>query len=378
MIWLFLALFGFCCAALPAVMCVRNLSHFLPPAELSDPPCEPHATRHSVALLVPARDEETSIAAAVSHGLASRDVDLEIVVLDDHSTDRTAEIVRSFAADDPRVRLIHGRELPADWNGKQFACLQLAEAASHERLVFIDADVRLEPDALARLLAHQDRTGVDLLSAFPRQLTDTWLEKWLIPLMHFILLGFLPVARMRQSREPAFAAGCGQLFVTRADAYRAAGTHAAIRGSRHDGLKLPAAYRRAGQATDVIDGTSLATCRMYRDAGQVVRGLLKNASEGIASPTLILPFSVLLLGGNLLPWLTLVGSALASQSAGVAVSLAAIGLAYLPRALAAKRFRQSWFGVACHPLAVVTFVALQWVALVQSLLGRQVAWRGRV
>ncbi|TVP95224.1 MAG: glycosyltransferase [Planctomycetaceae bacterium] len=378
MIWIFLALFGLLCASVPAGMFVRNLGCFLPPPNPVDGSEESVDGLPRVALLIPARDEESSIAAAVQTGLASRGVELEVIVLDDHSTDRTAAIVRELAALNARVRLISGRELPAGWNGKQFACHQLAAAANHERLVFVDADVRLVPDAIARLVAYQDRSQADLLSAFPRQLTGTWLESWLIPMMHYILLGFLPISRMRRSRDPAFAAGCGQLFVTRAAAYRTAGTHESIKGSRHDGLKLPAAYRRAGLSTDIVDGTPIASCRMYRGAGQVARGLLKNASEGIASPRLILPFSILLLGANLVPWVALVGAVLSGVWLAAAIALLAIVVAHLPRALAAHRFRQPWFGVACHTPAVVTFIALQWVACFNALLGRQVAWRGRV
>lgn len=373
MTWFLPALTGLVFAAIPAAMFVQNLRQFLPPLR----PRDPASVLPPVSLLIPARDEEAAIAAAIQTGLGSRDVDLEVVVLDDHSTDQTAAIVTAWAEKDRRVRLIAGRELPAGWNGKQFACFQLAQSAQHDRLVFVDADVRLEPDALARLIAHQDATGAHLLSAFPHQVTGTWLEQWLIPMMHFILLGFLPITRMRQSRNPAYAAGCGQLFVTAKADYRAAGTHETIRGSRHDGLKLPAAYRRAGLATDIVDGTPIASCRMYRGAGQVVRGLLKNASEGIASPRLIVPFSVMLLGGTLLPWVTLIGSLLNRSLAAFLVSLVALALAHLPRALAARRFRQSWLGAVCHTPAVMSFVTLQWVALFNSLSGRQVAWRGR-
>lgn len=373
MTWFLPALTGLVFAAIPAAMFVQNLRQFLPPLR----PRDPASVLPPVSLLIPARDEEAAIAAAIQTGLGSRDVDLEVVVLDDHSTDQTAAIVTAWAEKDRRVRLIAGRELPAGWNGKQFACFQLAQSAQHDRLVFVDADVRLEPDALARLIAHQDATGAHLLSAFPHQVTGTWLEQWLIPMMHFILLGFLPITRMRQSRNPAYAAGCGQLFVTAKADYRAAGTHEIIRGSRHDGLKLPAAYRRAGLATDIVDGTPIASCRMYRGAGQVVRGLLKNASEGIASPRLIVAFSVMLLGGALLPWVTLIGSLLNRSLAAFLVSLVALALAHLPRALAARRFRQSWLGAVCHTPAVMSFVTLQWVALFNSLSGRQVAWRGR-
>jgi glycosyltransferase involved in cell wall biosynthesis len=327
--------------------------------------------------LIPARDEAGGIANSIEAALASQHVDAEVIVLDDHSTDDTAEIVKRISESDSRVRYVLGAVVPSGWNGKQHACIQLAEAASHERWLFLDADVRLQPEALATLLARQDATDVALLSAFPHQETGTLLEKLIIPLMHFILLGFLPLARMRASTHPAYAAGCGQLFLTRRESYRKAGTHAVICQSRHDGLKLPRAYRAAGLTTDVIDGTKIADCRMYRSAGQVIRGVMKNAIEGIANPRLIVPFSVLLLGGSVLPVVTLVWSIVEPSPVAFALSIVGVVIGHLPRAIGAVRFRQSWLGVLFHSLATLLFVALQWIALAFHLLGRRIAWRGR-
>jgi len=330
-----------------------------------------------VSALIPARNEEASIAASVAAALASQNVELEVVVLDDHSTDRTAEIVQTLAQSDSRVRCLTSEPLPAGWNGKQYACKQLADAAKFDHLVFIDSDVRLAEDALSRLLHRKQRTAVALLSAFPHQQTGTWLEKWIIPLMHFILLGYLPLHRMRDGTDPAFAAGCGQLFLTRRDQYELAGTHQAIAESRHDGLKLPRAYRKAELVTDVVDGTELAQCRMYHNAAEVIRGVLKNAVEGIANPKLIVPFSGLLLGGAVLPLVTLAWSIAQSDWISATVSAVAVVVGHAPRAIAAKHYRQSWMGVLLHSVTVLVFVLLQWVALANHLLGRQVAWRGR-
>ena len=215
----------------------------------------------SVSVLVPARDEELGIGGCIESALASAGAEVEVVLLDDDSTDRTAEIVQQIASTDSRVRLIRGRPLPDGWNGKQHACAQLAEAAKLERLLFLDADVRLESTAIARLVDYQDEHHVDLMSAFPHQTTKTWSESWLIPMMHFILLCYLPFSRMRANRDPSLAAGCGQLFLTPKDSYRAAGTHEAIKETRHDGIRLPRQYRTAGLMSDVVDGTDLADCR---------------------------------------------------------------------------------------------------------------------
>lgn len=386
---------GLISAAIPTLMFLKNRKLFLPPREQMRLLSAQHAVtaQHSVAaerivpqeavarpqvsVLIPARDEAAGIAAGVTSALASNEVIVEVVVLDDNSTDDTAAIVQEIARNDDRVRLISGQMLPKGWNGKQFACYQLAQYARYERLVFIDADVKLQGNALADLVAYQDASGAALLSAFPHQITGTWLEKWLIPMMHFILLGFLPIDRMRLSRQKAYASGCGQLFMTRRSDYQKAGTHESIRGSRHDGLKLPAAYRQADMATDIVDGTLLASCRMYCSASQVLRGLAKNASEGIASPALIIPFSSILLGGTALPWIGLVGSIVTGQTIALVVSIIAILVSHVPRTVAVHQFQQSWFGALCHTPAVITFVAIQWFAFVNHLLGRQVAWRGR-
>ena len=223
-----------------------------------------------------------------------------MVVLDDHSEDRTAAIVEQLIATDERVRLVPTPELPAGWCGKQHACWVLAREACHPLLLFIDADVRLAPDALARMTAFL-WLGADLASGIPHQATVGLLEKLLIPLIHFILLGFLPIRRMRRNRQPSFAAGCGQLFIARAQAYHRCGGHSVIRDTLHDGLKLPRAFRVAGLNTDLFDATDLATCRMYRTAGEVWFGLAKNAGEALAAPAMIGPMTAVLLGGQVLP-----------------------------------------------------------------------------
>lgn len=370
-----LSIAALCLSAIPAVMFLVNLPLFRSIADTNHR--SPTAETSTISVLIPARDEAGGIGQCVRNVLESTQVELEVVVLNDHSTDETASIVTQIAQEDRRVRLVHGAELPEGWNGKQHACKQLADAAAYDTFVFLDADVRLSNDALDQLNLYRQKTDVGLLSAFPNQLTGTWLEKWLIPMMHYVLLGFLPFARMRSHDDASLAAGCGQLFLTTRQAYLAAGTHEAIKSSRHDGIKLPRAYRTAGMMTDVVDGTELATCRMYVSSREVVRGVLKNAIEGIANPRLILVFTVLLLGASLLPMIAMAVAMINRSAVGAIVSLVAIAVSHLPRFVAAKKLKQSWWGAVCHVPATVTFLVLQWVALVNYLLGRQIAWRGR-
>lgn len=372
-----LALIAFALATLPALMTMRNLKQFQPACK--DPLVIDKAKADGVSVLIPARNEEASISGALQSILQSSHPEFEIIVMDDASEDRTAEVVQGFASSDPRVRLVQSAGLPQGWNGKQHACWVLASHARYDLLLFLDADVRLSSDALTRIVAEYRERQSPLISGFPRQETGTWSEQLLIPLMHYVLLGFLPIDQMRSSTQPGFAAGCGQLFLAHRDRYFEVGGHSAIAASRHDGIQLPKAFRKHGMKTDIFDATDLATCRMYQSLPQVIRGLLKNATEGIANPRLILPFSVLLLGGSVLPIVLLVISVvIGSGWMTIGLLTIATALSWYPRVAASIRFRQSWLGVLLHPLSIAWFTILQWVALVMSIFRVRTAWRGRV
>lgn len=357
-------------AALPVVLAAVNALFFRPPPRAA-------AVSQPISVLIPARNEEASIAACVASVLASRGVELEVVVLDDHSTDGTADVVRDLAAKDGRVRLQTAPDLPAGWCGKQHACFALSKLARHPLLTFLDADVRLAPDALARLAAFHDRGGAGLVSGFPRQETGTLLERLVIPLINWLLVGYLPMVGMRLSRWAAFGAGCGQWFLTDRASYEAVGGHAAVKGSLHDGLTLPRAYRRAGLRTDVCDASGLAACRMYRDAAAVWFGLAKNAREGMASAAQLPVWTVLLGGGHVLPPVLLAGALLAGEADAAAVAAAAVGLSLGLRTAMAGWFRASLLGGVLHPVGVAVLLGIQWFAAYRAVVGRPVGWKGR-
>lgn len=358
----------------PAILFAINLRAYRPLPPAGDSPAPP------ISVLIPARNEEGSIGGAIASVLANPGP-LEVVVLDDDSEDGTAEVVRGIAAGDDRVRLVSGGGLPSGWNGKQHACWRLANEARHDLFVFLDADVRLAPDALPRMARFLEESRADLASGIPRQETVGLMERLLIPLIHFVLLGFMPIPSMRRTRLPSLSAGCGQLFVARREGYFRAGGHAAIRASRHDGIKLPRAFRAARLRVDLFDPTDAARCRMYRSAGEVWSGLSKNAGEALASPGLIVPMSAILLGGQVAPFLLTI-AAIASwprpwTEGEAAIAGAALLAAWLPRLIAAARFRQSWTGALLHPVGVALLVLLQWHAFARNLLGRPSPWKGR-
>ncbi len=363
------------CALAPAVMFSINYVLYREPRSV-----ETGGMLPAVSVLIPARDEERAIQAAVESVLASEGVTLEVVVMDDASTDRTGAIVAALAARDGRVRLEQAPSLPRGWNGKQHACWALARTAQYERMCFMDADVRLQPGALARMLGFQEASGAALVSGFPRQVTQTTMEWLLLPLIHFVLLGFLPLPGMRRTTNPGYAAGCGQFLLVRKEEYFASGGHAEIRETMHDGLRLPKLFRQRGMKTDLADLTRLVRCRMYRSAGQVWSGLAKNATEGLGAPVRIVPISLVLMVGQVLPFLTLLWLLLSRRqlAAFEAVFLfLAVWAAWLPRVLAAHRYQQKLRSAWLHPVGIAVLLVLQWYALLRKVTGGAVSWKTR-
>lgn len=334
-------------------------------------------TRQPVSVLIPARNEEMSIGAALESVLADSNPGLEVVVLDDHSSDKTVEIVAGIARRDPRVRLSKAPPLPSGWCGKQHACHVLSTLASHPWLIFLDADVRLERGSIDRMVVFMQSTGASLASGVPRQVTTSFSERLLIPLIHFVLLSFLPLIRMRTSTAPAYAAGCGQLFIAKREDYEACGGHSAIRTTLHDGLRLPAQFRKHGFKTDLFDATDLAWVRMYQTGAEVWRGLGKNATEGMGHPRLIGPFTVLLLGGQVAPWILIPFIATQGAMGWTLLACCATLIPLLVRVIAALRFKQPIGAALLHPFGIAGLVFIQWSALVRKLRGRSETWRGR-
>jgi hypothetical protein len=236
-------------------------------------------------------------------------------------------------------------------------------------LLFIDADVKLEPDAAARLAPPP---GAALVSGVPRQIVSGMVEAALVPMINFLIFGYLPGLLMRgMPRWPAAAVACGQLMMIRADAYAATGGHAAVADALHEGLKLARHFRAQGLATDFVQAADLATCRMYQGARETWNGFAKNATEGMATPR-ALPVWTLLLGGGVLAPLA---ALLLAPTKGLALAVLA---QWAARGLQAFVCREPARAVLLFPLGVLLTLGVQWSALIGRWRGRSVAWRGRV
>ncbi|MBP0462660.1 glycosyltransferase [Roseomonas sp. PWR1] len=320
-----------------------------------------------VSILIPARDEATNIEGCLAAALAQQGVAIEVVVMDDGSTDGTPDIVRRIAAADPRVRLVEAPALPEGWSGKMHACARLAEAARGTHFLFIDADVRLEPRAAAALSGHMARQRLGLVSGVPRQVMLTWGEGVTVPMINLLLVGYLPGGGRAFTRHPGFAAGCGQMMMFERGAYEAVGGHGALRTTLHDGLKFARLLRARGHRTEIVEGSGVATCRMYRDFAEAWRGFLKNAREGMATPVGLPVWTVVLAGAHLWPFFLL-----PAWQAAIALAMV-FGL----RMAITRRAREPSWTILLHPVAVLVALAIQWTALVRFLMGRKEGWKGR-
>lgn len=347
-----------------AAMVWRNLNLYLPPTKAvgGAPP---------ISILVPVRDEEENLPSLLESLREQRGVEWELVLVDDGSGDDTLLIARSAMARDARIRVFEAPTLPEGWAGKQHACYIASCQAVHDHWLFLDADVRLtDPLCLVRIssmLAGQ--TEMAMTSGLPRQRTVGWAEQTVIPLIHLVLLGFLPFWEMRRNRLPALGAACGQMIAIQAEAYRRTGGHSAVRHRLHDATALAALFRNNGYLTDMFDATGLADCRMYRRSRDVWDGFSKNATEGMAQPHLLPIWTVLLLGANLLPLLLALS--------GSRLGLLALFLDLVVYLALRQRFQQTLLGALSRPFGVLTLIVIQWWALLDKWRGGSAVWKGR-
>ncbi len=355
-------------AAFQAAMVCRNLNLFAPPAKLDGD----ERFSDGLSVLVPARNEEKNLPVLLESLRSQLDCRFEVIILDDNSDDQTYQIARSASQLDPRVKVHRSKTLPEGWAGKQYACHQLSELADYDHWLFLDADVVLtDPRALARIGRYIKESPAAMASSIPHQITGTWAEQMVIPLIHLVLLGFLPFWEMRRNKLPALGAACGQMVAVKRDPYEASGGHLAVRHRLHDATALAAHLRKEGHLTDLFDSTTLADCRMYENAKDVFLGFAKNATEGMARPFLLPLWTFLLLSANVLPWVL----ALTSTATPILATAQLLNLAvYLALMV---RYRQSALGALTRPAGVLLFVAIQWLALMGKWVGWKASWKGR-
>jgi chlorobactene glucosyltransferase len=234
----------------------------------------------AVSVVIPARNEAGTIETIVRSVLASAYHPIELIVVDDRSTDGTAAIVQRLATEDRRVRLLHGAPLPQGWYGKPWACAQGARAATGPLLLFTDADTRHQPDLLGRAVGALVQERADLVTVSPWQRCVTLWERLVMPQIWLLLGVRYHPRRVNRARRERDVIANGQFILTTRDAYDAVGTHAAVRHEVAEDLALAQAYLREGRRLHFAFAERLMETRMYRSLPQLVEGWSKNVYLG--------------------------------------------------------------------------------------------------
>ena len=332
-----------------------------------------------VSVLVPARNEEANVGPCLRSLLAQDYPDFEVRVLDDESTDDTGRILAELAAEDPRLRVMHGKQLPPGWLGKHWACQQLGEAADGELLLFTDADTRHGENTLRHAVAAMAAEDADLLTAIPQEVVRTWSERLTVPFIPWSILVFLPLAIAYRLRMPALSSSIGQFMLFRRKAYESVGGYAAVRQDVVDDIAMGRAIKAAGFRWRLANGLPEVKCRMYHSFAEVWEGFSKNtyASLGASIPVFVFVWSWLALT-FLEPPIGLILLAAGVPMPGFSTELAAlaIGLSLLLWGISHWRFGFPLQLTLAYPLGVLLSYVIAMRSMVLALTGRS-TWKGR-
>jgi chlorobactene glucosyltransferase len=229
-----------------------------------------------VSILVPARDEENNIATCALSLLKQDYPDFEVIILNDHSTDRTGSILADIQRSWPQLSVIPGQPSPANQIGKNWACSQLFQKASGDLLLFTDADTIHHPLMLRKTVAALLGEGADMITGYPKQILGSFGESLLVPFFSWAILVLFPLGLAYNIRSPIFTTAVGQLMLFRREAYQQIGGHEGVSSSIVDDLSLAREIHTAGLTWRTVFVADLISCRMYRTSQEASEGFAKN------------------------------------------------------------------------------------------------------
>jgi cellulose synthase/poly-beta-1,6-N-acetylglucosamine synthase-like glycosyltransferase len=320
----------------------------------------------SVAILIPMRDEEKNVDGVLTTALASTGLtNFSVIALDDSSSDQTSELLTHFGE---KVTVVNGKELPAGWLGKPYACHQLSGATTARYLVFIDADVRLSPSAVSSAIAAMQENQWDFLSPYPKQLGQTLLMRLIQPLLQWSWLTSVPLRLAERGIANSMIVANGQFLIIRRGAYEAVKGHRSVQAEVLEDLELARVLNSHGSKGAVADASSVVTCTMYETDQQLITGYTKSlwkAFGGVFGSVLTI---TLLLLTQVAP-ITLFFSGYTEAL----IPFLAVAITHL---LASYRTRSSTINALAHPLAALALIALICESWRRKSRG-QLVWRGR-
>ncbi|MGC2793251.1 MAG: glycosyltransferase family 2 protein [Candidatus Sulfotelmatobacter sp.] len=333
----------------------------------------PAPTRPSISVIIPARNEEACLGACLESLVKQSGVPLEIIVVDDHSTDRTREIALSFS--NQQVRVIEAGPLPAGWTGKNNAVNAGSKAAAGDWLLFTDADTIHRPGSLAHSLEEAKRHDASLLSYSPEQIVKGFWEKAIMPVIFAELAASYRPSQVSDPNSSAAAANGQYILITR-EAYDAVGGHAAVAANLLEDVALARAVKQSGRKIFFRYGADAVQTRMYRNFAQLREGWTKNLALLFPAPARLAA-------------LRAIEFVLIAASTAIAISAALRGswqpavvagtLAVIMYGLFLKRIRRAHFAWDADFLAVFGLPLFSYLLLCSKSAHRQgtVAWKGR-
>jgi chlorobactene glucosyltransferase len=343
----------------------------------------------SVTVMIPARNEAQSIERCVRSVLKQSRRPDQLLVLDDQSTDSTPAFLDRIRQEDPLLSILDGSDTPENWLGKAWACHRLSQQATGDILVFLDADVWLEPDALESLIAGVQTHHADMITVWPQQTLGTPAERTILPLVYHALVSLLPITYTHRKPKwmprflykrmaPVFAAACGQCLAFRREAYEQIGGHTAVKDEVVEDVELAKRIRSAGLTLRMYEGVRSVHCRMYESHEEIRQGFRKNFFAGFGySWILFLAAALLHLWVYVAPWILLPLSIYTGNHSITLLAGSLLLLQLLQRGFLAYWFDWSWSYIISHPLGVLWFEYLGILTMIDRLRGKQVRWKGR-
>ncbi len=370
-------------AVIAVLMVVLAINLVVNLRSLKRPDCNRRISKPGplVSVLIPARNEEQNIENCLKSIQEQDYSNFEVIVLDDNSEDRTAQIVDKIAAKDERIRLIKGKPLAPGWAGKPFACYQLAQNAQGSWLLFIDADTTSEPCMVRSTLGAAIDLDLSLLSGFPRQMAESLPEKLALPIMYFILMTWLPLwwVHRHVGRMPSVT--IGQFLLFRRDEYWRIGGHLAVKDKILEDVWLGVETVRHGGRHEAIDLSTVFQCRMYRTVGAMWEGFVKwMYSIAALSPVALVGLLAVAFVFGLAPfywlWNGFLGEAAPTDWRYIIVFQ--VGMILLMRWLVERHFRQSLLSTFLHPIGFSFWYAAGLYGFWRELVGLGVRWKERI
>jgi len=323
-----------------------------------------------VSVLIPARNEEANLPACLETVLQQGGTVREVLVYNDHSTDGTERIVHEFVARDARVRSVEVLPLAEGWCGKNFACAQLANAATGKFLLFIDADARLTEGAAARMAEEMNARRLTFLSCWPGlDLVSFW-ERALMPMLNFVVFATFPSPLSLLLGSPSLGLAHGACLMFERATYEEVGGHSAVRDQIFEDTRLAQLWREAHERGLCLDGQDVVRVRMYSSFAEIWQGFQKNFFPAFKYELSFWFFMLFHAAVFLTPFVWLV------VSPSLTILLVALAV-LLIRLVLAWRFRQPLWAALLHPLAEGILLALGLSSWWRCKSGRGVAWKGR-